>query len=288
MCYGILDGEARVSFEVRLNERRSVTGAALCIGLDPDLALLPHQLPRTVSGVRQFLTQIIEATADLATVYKPNFAFFEALGPDGMALLAGLRALIPTEIPMIADAKRSDIGNTARLYAVAAFDAFHCDAIVVNPYQGFDSAEAYLAWADKGVYILARTSNPGAADFQEILIDGDPLYLRVVRTATHWKRRATLGFVVGATAPEQIERCRAAAPDAEFLIPGIGAQGGDLEAALRTGWRKDGSGVVVNASRSILYASHEANYAEAARAEATHLVQQMQSLRTTRKEPLVR
>lgn len=262
-----------------LEARRQHTRAALCIGLDPDLHQLPHHLPPTISGVHSFLTEIIAATTQFAAAYKPNFAFFEALGPEGMALLADLRSLIPADIPLIADAKRSDIGNTARLYAIAAFEIFHCDAIVVNPYQGFDSVEAYLAFPSRGVYLLARTSNPGAADFQDLALqNGEPLYLHVIRRSQQWQRRATLGYVVGATAPDQLARCRATAPDAEFLIPGIGAQGGDLRSAVLTGSYPTGSRLLINASRSILYASRSTDFAQAAHDEARKLVRTMHEL----------
>ncbi|HEV7216082.1 MAG TPA: orotidine-5'-phosphate decarboxylase [Chloroflexota bacterium] len=264
-----------MNFEAKLETRRRATNSALCIGLDPELERMPAGVSRDPAGVLQFTRAIVEATSDLAATYKPNFAFYEALGPAGMEVLQQLIASIPRDIPVLGDAKRSDIGNTARLYARAALDVYGCDAIVVNPYQGRDSVEAYLAHVGRGVYVLARTSNPGAADFQDIVVDGEPLYLRVVREAQRWRCAATLGFVVGATAPEQLRRVRQAAPQAQLLIPGIGAQGGDLAAAVRDGSRADGGGLLVSASRSILYASSGADFAAAARQEAERLVQAM-------------
>jgi orotidine-5'-phosphate decarboxylase len=231
-----------------------------------------------VSGVVRFLESIVEATADLACAFKPNLGFYEALGPEGMAALQRLRARIPSDIPVIADAKRSDIGHSARMYARAVFDVLGCDAIVVNPWQGSDSVEAYLAHPGRGVYVLARTSNPGAADFQELMLDGRPLYLHVVEHAQRWRRQATLGFVVGATAPQPLQAVRRAAPEAQLLIPGLGAQGGNLEASIHYGLRPSGGGLVASASRSILYASSGPDFAEAARREAERLVRQMRQL----------
>jgi len=249
----------------------------LCIGLDPELGRLPEGVSRDVAGVTQFVSSIIEATADLVGAFKPNLAFYEALGPEGIRAWQRVVRQIPGDIPIIADAKRSDIGNSARLYAAAVFDILHCDAIIVNPYQGSDSVEAYMTRPDRGVYVLARTSNPGSADFQELLVDGEPLYRHVVRRALRWKRSGTLGFVVGATAPDQIRAVREDAPDAPLLVPGIGVQGGDLQASNRFGQRSDGGGLLLSASRSILYASNRADFAEAAHAEAQRLVDQMRA-----------
>jgi orotidine-5'-phosphate decarboxylase len=266
-----------VDYERKLEARRRAADSLLCVGLDPELARLPAGLRRDPEGVYRFTAAIAEATADSAA-FKPNFAFYEALGPAGMEVLRRLIAAIPVDIPIIGDAKRSDIGNTARLYAHAAFDVYGCDAMVVNPYQGRDSVEAYLAHPGRGVYVLARTSNPGAADFQDIVVDGESLYLRVMRAAQGWQRAGTLGFVVGATAPEQLRLARLAAPQAQLLVPGIGAQGGDLASAIRDGCRADGGGVLISASRSILYASSGADFADAARQEAGRLVAEMRQL----------
>jgi len=257
--------------------RRATTRSILCVGLDPELDRLPEGISRDVAGVTQFVSSIIEATADQAGAFKPNLAFYEALGPEGIPALQYLLRQIPGGIPIIADAKRSDIGNSARLYAAAVFDVLHCDAIIVNPYQGSDSVEAYMTRPDRGVYVLARTSNPGSADFQELLVEGEPLYRHIVRRALRWKRSGTLGFVVGATAPDQIKAVREDAPDAPLLIPGIGVQGGDVQASIRFGRRSDGGGLLLSASRSILYASSRADFADAARAEAQRLVDRMRS-----------
>jgi orotidine-5'-phosphate decarboxylase len=269
---------AALNYEEKVEARRRAADSLLCIGLDPELERLPAGITRDPAGVYAFTTAIVEATADIAAAYKPNFAFYEALGPAGMDVLQRLIAAIPRDIPIIGDAKRSDIGNSARLYARAALDVYGCDAMVVNPYQGRDSVEAYLAHADRGVYVLARTSNSGAADFQDIAVGGEPLYLRIVREAQGWQRVGTLGFVVGATAPDDLGRVRQAAPRAQLLIPGIGVQGGDLATAVRAGCRADGGGVLISASRSVLYASSGSDYAGAARREAERLVGEMRRL----------
>ena len=267
-----------MNYEEKVETRRRAADSLLCIGLDPDLERLPAGISRDPAGVYTVTTTIVEATSDVAAAYKPNFAFYEALGPAGIDVLQRLIAAIPPDIPIIGDAKRSDIGNSARLYARAALDVYGCDAMVVNPYQGQDSVEAYLAHADRGVYVLARTSNPGAADFQDIVVDGEPLYIHVVRQAQRWRRAGTLGFVVGATAPEHLRNVRQAAPQAQLLIPGIGAQGGDLAPTVRAGSRDNGGGVLISASRSILYASSGGDFAGAARREAERLVGEMRRL----------
>jgi orotidine-5'-phosphate decarboxylase len=266
---------AFVRYDEKLEERRRASGSMLCIGLDPEFDKLPGAIAKSPEGVLEFTTAIVDATSDYACAYKPNFAFYEVLGPKGMEVLQRLIQHIPRTIPVIGDAKRSDIANTARLYARAAFEVYDCDALVVDPYQGRDSVEAYMTYPERGIYVLARTSNVGAADFQDQLINGEPLYVRVVRQAQKWKCSGTLGFVVGATAPEQLQRVREAAPDAQLLVPGIGAQGGDLGTVLSHGCRGAGGGLVVSASRSILYASSASNYADAARREAQRLVEEM-------------
>ena len=267
--------DTRVRYDDKLENRRRASDSLLCIGLDPELDRLPDKISRDPEGILAFTTAIVDATSDFACAYKPNFAFYEVLGPQGMDVLKRLIQHIPSTIPVIGDAKRSDISNTARLYAKAAFEVYGCDALVVDPYQGRDSVEAYMTYPEKGVYVLARTSNPGAADFQDQWINGEPLYIRVVRQAQTWDRKSSLGFVVGATAPEQLQGVRQAAPTSQLLVPGIGAQGGDLGTAVSRGCRSDGGGLVVSASRSILYASSGSGYVDAARSEAQRLVEKM-------------
>ncbi len=258
-------------YDEKVTRRQFTVDSLLCVGLDPEIGKLPAGIARTPAGVLQFLVSIIDVTNDLACAYKPNFAFFEAMGPEGMVVLREVVRRVPSDVPVIADAKRCDIGNTARLYASAIFDTFGFDAITVNPYQGRDSVEAYLAFPEKGVYVLARTSNPGAADFQDLQVEGGPLFMRVVRECLWWTGAGTIGFVVGATAPEQLQAIRREATTAPLLIPGIGAQGGDLDMCVRLGLTRGGTGMVFNASRAILYASDGSDYASAARQVAMDL-----------------
>ena len=231
----------------------------LCIGLDPDPELMP-----TVD-VLQFNKAIVEATSDLVCAYKPNLAFYEALGTEGLAILEKTVKCIPGDIPVIGDAKRGDIGNTARAYARALFSVLGLDAATVNPYLGFDSIEPFINYQDKGVFILCRTSNKGAADFQNLTTNGLPLYEAVAQKAKEWNTYGNIGLVVGATYPEELKKIRSICPEMPFLIPGVGAQGGDLASAVGYGVDARGEKAIINMSRQILYASKEKDFARAAR-----------------------
>ena len=248
----------------------------LCIGLDPDPELMPHP------HISSFLQEIVEATKDLACAYKPNLAFFEALGTGGMqTLLESLRS-VPAHIPVIADAKRGDIGNTARFYARALFEAMGFDAATVNPYGGHDAVEPFLEYFDRGVLVWCRSSNPGAADLQDLtLADGRPLYEAVAEKAREWNVNGNVGLVVGATWPEELARVRAICPDQTILIPGVGSQGGDLAASLAAALDSDGGGVIVSASRQVLYASSGDDFAKAAGRAARELRDQINRERET-------
>lgn len=242
----------------------------LCVGLDPDPARLPER------DVAAFNRAIVEATADLVCVYKPNLAFYEALGPQGMEVLQRTVEAIPKDVPVIADAKRGDIGSTAQAYARALFDAYGFDAATVNPYLGGDALAPFLERADKGVFVLCRTSNPGGADLQNRLIvaDGDrrPLYEVVAELARDkWNARGNVALVVGATYPEELGRIRQLCPDMTFLLPGVGAQGADVAAAVGNALDEHGGGFIITSSRQILYASSGRDYARAARAAAQAL-----------------
>jgi orotidine-5'-phosphate decarboxylase len=231
----------------------------LCIGLDPD----PELMPRV--DVLQFNKAIIEATCDLVCAYKPNLAFYEALGTEGLAILEKTVKYIPGDIPVIGDAKRGDIGNTAKAYAKALFSVLGFDAATVNPYLGFDSIEPFINYQDKGVFILCRTSNRGAADFQNLCTNGLPLYEAVAQKAKEWNIHGNIGLVVGATYPEELKKVRSICPKMCLLIPGIGAQGGDLASAVGYGVDARGEKAIINVSRQILYASKERDFAQAAR-----------------------
>lgn len=244
----------------------------LCIGLDPDLARMPPAI-----SVVDFNRAIIEATADLVCAYKPNFAFYEALGADGFSILKQTIDAVPEDIPVIGDAKRSDIGNTARAYARAIFEELGCDAVTVNPYLGHDSLAPFLEYRERGIFILCRTSNPGAADFQSLVCDTGkaprphhekaprPLYEIVAERAGEWNSNGNIGLVVGATAPKELDEIRRLQPEMPLLIPGIGPQGGDLARAVHAGVDAKGERAIINSSRQVLYAGTGRDFAAAAR-----------------------
>ena len=239
----------------------------VCVGLDPDPALMPAGI-----GVLEFNRAIIAATSDFACAYKPNLAFYEALGIDGLVALKDTLKSIPAHIPVIADAKRGDIGNTAKAYARAVFEYYGFDACTVNPYLGSDAVEPFLQWRDKATFILCRTSNAGAADFQSLRCETPKgtkhLYEIVAATANGWDQYGNVGLVVGATYPDELKAVRQAYPDMPFLIPGIGAQGGDLTFTVNNGLDTKKEKTVINSSRQILYASRGKDFAEAARKAA--------------------
>jgi orotidine-5'-phosphate decarboxylase len=238
----------------------------LCIGLDPDPALMPK------AGVSEFNKAIIDATTDLVCAYKPNLAFYEALGIEGLRILQETIEHIPGHIPIIGDAKRGDIGNTAAAYAKSLFVTFGFDAATVNPYLGFDSIEPFTKYEDKGVFILCRTSNRGAVDFQDLAdAGGRTLYEIVARKANEWNVYGNIGLVVGATYPQELEEIRQLCPEMPLLIPGIGTQGGDLALAVNNGVDAHGEKAIINVSRQVLYASSKEDFAEAARYRAQDL-----------------
>lgn len=250
----------------------------LCIGIDPEPSKLPPHLLEYKNPVLEFNRAIIEATADLCVAYKPNLAFFEALGPVGWQILADTMSHIPADIFTIADAKRGDIGNTSRLYAKAFFEQFRFDAVTVAPYMGEDSVVPFLDFPGKWVVLLALTSNAGSRDFQFTpQEDGRPLYEKVLRKAQNWGTSDNLMFVVGATHPEQFATIRASAPHHFLLVPGVGAQGGDLSAISAHGMNQE-CGLLVNSSRGILYAGQGRDFAEKAREAALALQQEMAAL----------
>ena len=248
----------------------------LCVGLDPDPRLMPQ-----ISPV-EFNRAIIDATSDLVCAYKPNLAFYEAMGVEGLKALSKTIAYIPKGIPVIGDAKRGDIASSSEAYARALFETFGFDAATVNPYLGYDSVAPFIAYADKGVFILCKTSNAGSADFQDSLCpepDGKsgvrPLFELVALKAKEWNTKGNVGLVVGATYPEQLKRVREMCPGLPLLIPGIGTQGGDLAAVVRYGVDAKGENAIINCSRQILYASKGKDFALVARREALRLRDQI-------------
>jgi len=228
----------------------------LCVGLDPDIARFPGVLQGRSDAVFEFCRAIIDATASYACAFKPQIAYFAALAAEDQlqAICDYLNQNYP-DIPIVLDAKRGDIGATAEQYAREAFERYKADAVTVNPYMGFDSIEPYLQWNEKGVIVLCRTSNPGGSDLQSLLVDGQPLYQHVARlVAQQWNRNGQCALVVGATFPQEIAEVRKIVGEMPLLVPGIGAQGGDIEATVLAGQTHDGTGMMINSSRAILYA----------------------------------
>ncbi|MBI4496294.1 MAG: orotidine-5'-phosphate decarboxylase [Chloroflexi bacterium] len=270
-----------MTFAEKLAEAVRRNESLVCVGLDPDPDLM------AVRDVVAFNRAIIEATADLVCAYKPNYAFYEALGTPGIVALEKTRALIPAHLPVILDAKRGDIGNTSLFSARAAFDTWSFDALTVNPYLGRDALDPFLGYRDRGVLVLCHTSNPGSRDFQDLQVTGAdgvsrPLYEVVALAAREWNAYGNVGLVVGATYPAQLARLRALCPEMTFLVPGVGAQGGELEAVVRHGLNVQGAGLILNSSRQVLYASRSSHdFAEAARAAALRLRDAINALRPT-------
>jgi orotidine-5'-phosphate decarboxylase len=252
----------------------------LCIGLDPDIDKLPKHLLDFEDPVFEFNRSIIEATADYCVAYKPNLAFYEALGTKGWESLRKTMEVIPPGIFTIADAKRGDIGNTSRLYAKTFFEQFDFDAVTVAPYMGEDSVSPFLHFKDKWVIILALTSNQGAFDFQTLrLTDGSALFQQVLEKSASWGSENQIMYVVGATKPQQLASIREQLPQHFFLVPGVGAQGGDLQQVSKAGFNHE-CGLLVNSSRGIIYASSERDFAQAAAKEALKLQTRMSELLT--------
>lgn len=258
-----------MSYFQRLAARQAARDSLLCVGLDPDPAR------ETPPSATERLWAIIAATSDLACAYKPNLACYEALGREGFAVLERVRAAIPADIPVVADAKRGDVGHTAAAYARAWLREWGFDAMTVSPYLGDDAVEPFLAYTDKGVYVLCHTSNPGAGTFQELPVQPpagktEPLYLAVADRARAWNGAGNVGLVVGATFARELELVRERCPDLPFLVPGIGAQGGDLRSVQAAA---AGAGCLITASRSICYPEMRAgeHLGAAARAAAREL-----------------
>jgi len=250
----------------------------LCVGLDTDMSRIPKHLHDYDDPIFEFNKQIIDATKDLCVAYKPNIAFYEAWGAKGWRSLEKTIAYIPDEHFTIADAKRGDIGNTSRLYAKAFFENMNFDAVTVAPYMGEDSVKPFLEFEDKWVILLGLTSNKGSQDFQMTAQEnGQPLYEKVMRRAIEWGSPEQLMFVIGATHPQKFEEIRRIAPEHFLLVPGVGAQGGDLEGVSKYG-QNDLGGLLVNSSRGIIYAGEEEDFAEKARQKTLDLQQQMSEI----------
>ncbi len=281
------------AFIEKLAQAQCKNRSYLCIGLDIVVAHTPLPIQPYDEPMLPFARAIIEATSDLVCAYKPNLGFYLAEGAAGMVALERIVRLIPPDIPIILDGKFGDVGHTAEAYARGAFEQFRADAVTLSPYIGSDAIRPFLKYADRGAFVLVRTSNEHAWELQDLEVEARPamddrragapmprLYEKVALMANRWHAEGpgACGLVVGATAPEEMQRIRALSPQLPFLIPGVGAQGGDLAAAVEFGRTRDGLGPVINASRSVIYASRKADFAEAARAAALQLVEQMRSL----------
>lgn len=255
-----------MSYLERLAARTRAVGSVLCVGMDPQFDALPDGFGRDLPGIERFCEVLLESTLPYAAAVKPNVAFFEVFGSAGIAALERLRRRVPSDVPFVADVKRGDIGTTAARLAVALFDILGCDAITANPYLGSEAIEPLIARGDRFAYLLCRTSNPGAGELQSLEVAADPgtgapaepLYARVARLARSWGPGGTVGLVVGATAPLELERIRAIAPELAMLVPGVGAQGGEVDPVLRHGpatappaGGHSGGGLLVNVSRGI-------------------------------------
>jgi orotidine-5'-phosphate decarboxylase len=258
-----------LNFIEKLSAAWSAQNSLLCVGLDPDLARFPPQLRGQPDAIFLFCKAIIDAAAEHACAFKPQIAYFSAARAEDQleALCAYVRQAYP-QIPLLLDAKRGDIGATATQYACEAFERYGADAVTVNPYMGYDSVAPYLEYKERGVIVLCRTSNPGGSDLQFLTVDGKPLYQHVAQlVADKWNTNGQCSLVVGATFPQELAQVRRIVGDMPLLVPGIGAQGGDIEATVAAGKSSNGSGMMINSSRAILYAAAKEgeDFAQAAR-----------------------
>jgi orotidine-5'-phosphate decarboxylase len=249
----------------KMKTAQSQNSSILCVGLDIELSKVPAHLRTIPEGLLEFNKNIIEATKEHVCAFKINFAFYEQYGAEGCELLKKTFELIPDNIVKIADAKRADIGNTMTGYAKSCYDYFKADAVTLIPYLGKDSIDPFLEYKDKMALLLTLTSNPGSANFQRLESGGKPLYKHIVQQSLNWADKTRLGFVVGATQPNDIDQLRTMAPDNFFLIPGIGAQGGSVEAVVKANAHGP---AIINVSRAVIYASKEKDYADKAREKA--------------------
>jgi orotidine-5'-phosphate decarboxylase len=278
------------TFRERLTHAAGANDSLLCIGLDPDHRRFPsplHDDNDIATAIIAFNAAVITATSDLVCAYKPNLGFYLAYGGAGIAALEQTRRLVPPHIPIILDAKTGDMDNTAAAYATGFFDTWEFDAVTVSPYLGEDSLAPFMRRAERGVIVVCKTSNPGSGDLQDLRLEGDgqPLFLTVADRVAAWSERwpATLGLVVGATYPAELAEVRRRCPEAPILLPGIGAQGGDLEGSLRAGLDARGAGLIVSASRAVTYAGSDrgANWPDAVRATALGLRNAINEVRAT-------
>ena len=262
-----------MSFIDKLKARWESHNSLLCVGLDPDMNKIPEHIRETERPIFEFNRIVIDSTHDLVCAYKPQIAYYSAFGAENeLALTIEYIGRNYPDIPVILDAKRGDIGATARMYAMEAFDRYGADAVTVNPYMGGDTLKPFLDRKDKGTVILCRTSNPGARDLQDIESDNEKIYRIIAkRAASDWNYNRNIMLVVGATYPEELGEIRAITGEIPFLVPGIGAQGGDVEKAVTNGKTPDGTGMAINSSRGIIYAGSGIDFSDDVRKAATDL-----------------
>jgi len=275
-----------MNFTQRLIQITQRQNSLLCVGLDPDLSRIPEKIKSDPDPLFKFCSEIIAGTKSAAAAFKLNFAFFEAEGSKGWNALEKLIAIIPNDLIKIADAKRGDIGSSSEKYARAILERLGFDAVTVNPLLGKDAVEPFLRWPEKGAFILCLTSNPGARDFQYFSDGKQPLYKKIIEHVHIWNQAKNCGLVVGATQVRDLQEIRSAAPALPFLIPGIGAQGGDFEAAVLHGTDDAGELALITASRSIIYKSSGSDFAEAAQREAEALRDNINQIRAAKKANL--
>lgn len=262
-----------VSFQEKLNNSIQMRNSLVCVGLDVDKEKMPPFLFESSDDpFVEFTTSIINETKDLVCAYKPNLAFYEALGSEGDRILRKTLSAIPNDVIVILDGKRNDIGNTAKKYAKALFEELHGDAATINPYLGIDGVKPFLSYQDKCSFLLCRTSNPSAKEFQDLQIDNKAFYLHVAETIKTWEEFGCCGLVAGATYPKELQTLRKLmGENSPFLIPGIGKQGGDVEKTVKFGTNDSGGMAVINSSRGIIYASDGTDFAQAARKKTQQL-----------------
>ena len=261
-----------MTFLHKLEKEQVKNNSLLCIGLDPDFINLPDRFQKTLHPQFTFNKWIIDQTKDLVCCYKPNSAFYEARGADGISELKDTCDYIHEKapsVPVLLDFKRGDIGNTNEKYAQFAFEYLQVDGVTVQPYQGREALEPFFKRKDKGIFILCKTSNPGSSELQGLMVDGTPLYEVVAKKAAgEWNENKNCFLVVGATYPEELKKIRSIVGDMDILVPGVGKQGGDLKTTLEVGLTKEKRGLIINMSRSILYSSEKEDFAQKAREEA--------------------
>ncbi|MEE2728342.1 MAG: orotidine-5'-phosphate decarboxylase [Candidatus Latescibacterota bacterium] len=270
-----------MSFQSKLLQATQQNNSLLCVGLDSELSKLPDCTRSKDNPVLYFNKQVIDATADLVCCYKPNYAFYGALGAAGWETLRATIEHIPSHIPVLVDAKVGDIGNTAQQYAQMFFDGLRADGLTVTPYMGRDCVAPFLSYRDKATFIVCLTSNKGADDFEKRTLEIRPLYEEVIARVQQWTEHDNCGLVIGATQPNYFARVRALAPNMPLLIPGVGAQGGSAEEAVSNGQDKEGTGILINSSRGIIFASSGDDFAAAAGTAARNLRDELNQHRSS-------